>query len=113
MFFLDDDCPSLDSNVMLNVSQQDRDDNVWRAKLGEMAFGGHHLNNGLTTKVPVQVLRHGHWNCKILGALNNVAWDTNKWEEVAHITLEDRLGNTECNVWTYIEECPAKFLNCH
>jgi hypothetical protein len=38
MFFLDDDCPSLDSNVMLNVSQQDRDDNVWRAKLGEMAF---------------------------------------------------------------------------
>lgn len=98
---------------MLNMSQQDRDDNVWRAKLRKMAFGGHHLDNGVTAKMPVQVLRHDHWNCKILGALNNVAWNTNKWEQAAHITLEDGLGDTQCNVRTYIEERPAELLNRH
>jgi ferredoxin-like protein FixX len=78
-----------------------------------MAFRRHHLHDGVATKVPVQVLRHHNWHREILGALNNVAWDTNVREEAAHIALEDRLGNIKCNVRTYIEECPAKLLNCH
>lgn len=113
LIVLEERSPNLDCNIMLNVSEQDRDYDVWRAKLGEMAFRGHHLHNGVATKVLVQVLRHHNWHRKILGALNNVAWDSNKREEAAHIALEDCLGNTKCNVWTYIEECPTKLLNCH
>ena len=85
---------NLDCNIMLNVPEQDRNDNVWRAKLGEMAFRWHHLNNRITAEVLVQVLRHDDWHCKILCALNDVAWDTNEREEAAHIALEYCLGNT-------------------
>lgn len=104
---------NLDCNIMLNVSKQDRNDDVRRAELREVAFRWHHLNNRITAKVLVQVLRHNDWHCKILGALNDVAWDTNEWEEAAHIALEDRLGNAKCNIWTYVEECPAELLHCH
>lgn len=55
--------PKLDCNIMLDVSEQDRDDKVWRAKLGEMAFRWHHLNNRITADVLVQVLRHNDWHC--------------------------------------------------
>jgi hypothetical protein len=41
---------------MVDMSEQDGGDDVRRAKLREMALGRHHLNDGVTAKMLVQVL---------------------------------------------------------
>lgn len=95
------------------MPEKNRDDDVGTAELGQMAVGTHDLNNRVTPEVPVEVLGDDDRDGEVLAALEDVAWDGDKAEKLAHITLEDGLGDTEGNVWADVEEGAAELLDRH
>lgn len=84
----------LSLNVIPDVPEKNRNDDFGGTELWKMAFWRHNLNNGLTCKVPVQVLRHRNRDGKIFGALNNVAGGGDEAKNVSQIALKYGLCDT-------------------
>lgn len=76
-------------NLIPDVPEQNGDENVGGAELGQMSIWRHDLDHGFTPKVPVQVLGYHDRNGHVPVALDNVAGDLHVAQEGPHVTLED------------------------
>lgn len=98
---------------MTNVPEQNGDDDVGAAELGQVSIGTHDLNDGVAPKVPVQVFGDDDRHGEILAALEDVAGDGDQAQHLAHVALEDGLCDAEGYVRADVEECAAELLHGH
>lgn len=77
--------------IKVNVPENNRDDDVWRAQMRQVTFRRHNLDNRWASKMLMHIFRHLHWH-HVLGALQYVAWDFDQRQNMSSVTLEFYLG---------------------
>ena len=103
----------LGCNVILNMLKKHRNDNIRGAELRQVAVRLHDLDNGVAAEVAVEVLGNHHGDRHVLHALDDMAGDGDKAENVSHVASEDGLGHTQGYVRAHVEQGSAKLLNSH
>lgn len=99
------------SNIMTDMPQHHRDDNIRRAQLREVALRFHDLNDGGTGEILLQILGDHNGDRHVLGALQDVTRHCDQPQNWPGINLEDGLHDTESYVWPHVETRPAELLD--
>ena len=107
------DWKKLHRNIIADVPEEDRDHDVRRAQLREVAVGGHDLHDGLAAEVLVEELGDHYRHGQVLHALYDVAGHGHVAQQVPEVALENGLGHAQGYVRPHVEQGPAELLHRH